>query len=363
MPLVTEGYLYNRDCVVGEIRNDAVVLTNLSKAPLFFKINSSLVDWLETRVIDGTRSHSRLLKRMKGLVGKSDAEVALSVHGATVTDGYWVRSKDEDITYRQVCFTYDSLFDVAAYGNTSVTDTQASVNTPQLSLNGSLEKGWKLENGHWWIYKTEGNRAAFNECFCESVSRLMSVKSALYYQTEAGVKSLNFAEQHDFEDLTGLVGDNWTDYSLTYNLICKAFGEDAGAQYLELIYFDAVVCNGDRHSGNFGVLRDRDTGAFMSLAPNYDYDQTLFGDVDNAPVIKKDVIEDTLIRDFLDCVEGLGICFQPTVITREQLEKETETLSGFQLYPAAIDFVLNRQELLLGKLKDVCDRIGDGRRF
>ena len=50
--------------------------------------------------------------------------------------------------------------------------------------------------------------------------------------------------------------------------------------YLKMIMFDSVTYNVDRHNENLGLLRDRDTGKILSLAPNYDNNLALFSSVD-----------------------------------------------------------------------------------
>ena len=42
-----------------------------------------------------------------------------------------------------------------------------------------------------------------------------------------------------------------------------------------MIIIDAVIGNGDRHAGNFGWLRNMDTGEYVSMAPLYDFDHAL----------------------------------------------------------------------------------------
>lgn len=49
--------------------------------------------------------------------------------------------------------------------------------------------------------------------------------------------------------------------------IAAALGEEA---YADLMLFDSVIANGDRHLGNFGALVDNLTGEILSLAPIFD---------------------------------------------------------------------------------------------
>ena len=42
-----------------------------------------------------------------------------------------------------------------------------------------------------------------------------------------------------------------------------------------MIFLDTIVANPDRHTNNFGLLRDTNTGMLMSLAPNFDNNMAL----------------------------------------------------------------------------------------
>ena len=42
-----------------------------------------------------------------------------------------------------------------------------------------------------------------------------------------------------------------------------------------MLIIDAITGNGDRHAGNFGYLRDADSGEYLGMAPLYDFDHAL----------------------------------------------------------------------------------------
>ena len=46
--------------------------------------------------------------------------------------------------------------------------------------------------------------------------------------------------------------------------------EELAKAYLRLIVLDTLCMNMDRHTQNYGVLRDTETGEILRLAPNYD---------------------------------------------------------------------------------------------
>ena len=45
--------------------------------------------------------------------------------------------------------------------------------------------------------------------------------------------------------------------------------------YIRLIFLDALIANPDRHTFNFGVLRDTQTREIIKLAPNFDNNMSL----------------------------------------------------------------------------------------
>ena len=46
--------------------------------------------------------------------------------------------------------------------------------------------------------------------------------------------------------------------------------------YRSMTVFDTLICNRDRHGGNFGILRDNLSGKILGMAPLYDHNLALF---------------------------------------------------------------------------------------
>ncbi len=53
-------------------------------------------------------------------------------------------------------------------------------------------------------------------------------------------------------------------------------GEGAAEAFRSMAVFDFVIANTDRHTGNFGVLRDNQTGTVLDAAPVFDNNMALF---------------------------------------------------------------------------------------
>lgn len=60
----------------------------------------------------------------------------------------------------------------------------------------------------------------------------------------------------------------------------EAYYAQLGQEYLDALYdmylFDAVICNTDRHFGNFGFLVDSKTNRIIAPAPLFDHGNALF---------------------------------------------------------------------------------------
>ena len=104
----------------------------------------------------------------------------------------------------------------------------------------------------------------------------------------------------------------------------KAYYESLGAEFMaalhEMLVFDAVICNVDRHFGNFGVMVDNRTNTVVSPAPLFDHGNSLFNfaDIDawSSDAALEDYIE-TLTPSVYDDFLGTA----SAVLTPELREK------------------------------------------
>jgi hypothetical protein len=69
------------------------------------------------------------------------------------------------------------------------------------------------------------------------------------------------------------MGDNeeYSDVIKALETLCP----QAIPDYVQMIFMDTVCANPDRHTNNFGLLRDTETGQLIGFAPNYDNNMAL----------------------------------------------------------------------------------------
>ena len=114
--------------------------------------------------------------------------------------------------------------------------------------------------------------------FCYEFAKLINLKTARYEYKDGYIRSKNFAEKYNFEPIASLADDN-DSYEYIFPILYK-LDKSIAKDYLKMIMFDSVVYNVDRHNENLGLLRDRDTGKILSLAPNFDNNLALFSSID-----------------------------------------------------------------------------------
>ncbi len=264
--------------IVAVWNKNELTVKNEDLLPLYLKRISDADMWLETRAIDSHRANSRLLKKALRLSEKDDISTVIHVNAATITDNYWIRLIGSELTYDDVRFTDDYFSNLALKGTYNSFNRAANSKrskTPELTNVGSFEKCWKLRNGKWWMYKMANPEEAFSELFVCELGSVLGMNMAFYERGDKCVKSLDFttAATVNFEPASSFMGDN-ENYSDVINVL-KSLCPDAIPDYIRLIFMDTVCANPDRHTNNFGLLRDINTGKLIGLAPNYDNNMAL----------------------------------------------------------------------------------------
>lgn len=274
--------LMSGEQVAGRIESRHLIPVRPELLPLCFQHGGDVSEWLEHRAIDDYRTHSRLLKKVLRLKERDDVSTALHFNAATITDCYWVRPEGSNLTWEQVKFQGNDFADLALFGKLSDFSKKPS-RTPELTNTGSFEKCWRYEDGAWWMYKTGTEEERFSELFVYELCKAVGFPVAEYENHSPYIRTRDFTSGTlNFEPAAYLVGDE-EDYLTNYEAF-QEFGQSIADQYVELLLMDTFCRNVDRHTYNYGVLRDPETGKVVSLAPNFDNNIALIsGGMDTEP--------------------------------------------------------------------------------
>lgn len=285
--------LMSKDIPLANIHGRRIEPLQEHLLPLQLQRMGDIETWLSMRAIDEHRVNSRLLKKVLRLEEKDNVSTALKFNGATITDTYWVRPWNSNLRWDQVRFTSNYFDTLALRGDLSAFSQRPS-RTPELTNTGSFEKCWRLENGEWWMYKAGNEYEQFSELFIEQLGCQLGFPMAHYELSGGYIKTRDFTSGAtvNFEPAFGLVGDN-EDYVHNYRVF-QNISQDLADQYFEIILMDTVCLNADRHTNNYGVLRNPDTGKILRLAPNFDNNIALISRGYNSTPRKPDIFGDDL---------------------------------------------------------------------
>lgn len=294
-------YIMSGDTAVAKWENGSLTVLNETLLPLYLKRIHNADLWLETRAIDSHRANSRLLKKALRLKEKDDVSTVIHVNGATITDNYWIRPLDSELTYADVKFSDDYFARLALKGTYDSFNRAANSKhsrTPELTNIGSFEKCWRLIDGKWWMYKSANHNEMFSELFIARFGATLGMNMAVYERGDKCVKTLGFTDgKYNFEPASSFMDDNddYEDVIAKLQEICP----QALPDYVRMIFLDTIVANPDRHTANFGLLRDTATGELLGLAPLFDHNMALISRGYPKAAKKSDL----LIRLFNELIE------------------------------------------------------------
>lgn len=346
MPDKKNYEILSGDTVVALWQNRNLEVINEDLLPLFLKRISDADMWLETRAIDSHRANSRLLKKALRLAEKDDISTVAHVNAATITDNYWIRPVGSDLTYDDVRFTDDYFANLALKGTYDSFNKAAASKksrTPELTNVGSFEKCWKIRDGKWWMFKKATHSEMFSELFVYELGLALGLNMAVYERGDGCIKSLDFTNgaSVNFEPASTFMSDteDYPDVVKALKTICP----DAIPDYIRLIFMDTITANPDRHTNNFGLLRNVETGKLIGLAPNYDNNMALIARGYPSKPKSKDLLItlfNELISEYPEYKKFIPILTEETV--RKVLDKINMKVKS----QIILDLVMSRYNLI-----------------
>ena len=199
------------------------------------------------------------------------------------------------------------------------------------------------------MYKSGNQDEYFSELFICKLGEKLGFDMAHYEMDGGYIRTKNFTEGTycHFEPMSALMGAN-DDYNDCFDMI-SSISPALVEQYLRILWLDSICYNMDRHTENFGFLRDVQTGKILKMAPNYDNNIALISRGYPRSVKRE---EDGLIRFFKEFI--LSNHAARNMVRSMEIPEITEKMicECFAEIPIEADrtfvkeFILNGQKIL-----------------
>ena len=267
-----------------------VWVTNTDKQLLPLDLTLSdkgLFKWLRQRTIPKNRAYVHNILSKSGLSMNRPISIIEVTKGLSLNDCYWVVEEGFSGTFAQYNL-YENRFSrvlaLIAFTGYGSSIRSSLMSSPEFTTNGMLPKCWRRESGVIKLYKggTSGASNTGNEPYSEyyayQIAEALGVDAIPYKLSKwkgqiCSTCELFTDKNHAFIPIGRLVTSGGM-------RAVRAYYERMGPEFVhslnDMLVFDAIICNVDRHYGNFGVIVDSQTNQILSPAPLFDHGNSLF---------------------------------------------------------------------------------------
>lgn len=272
-----------------------------------YALCEKLERFLDSRLIPYNRSNFKEL--LQKLELKSSFDLAKKSFHLSLTDPYWVCpvAEVDKIAWSKINFfdnPYKSLKGLRLIESDAfcdIKDIRKSTFSPDNTTSGQLPKKWILQDGKSFLLKGGSGtecQEPLNEVLASEICRRLKIKHTPYQLQVIENKYYSLCPNMcDKETELVPMDALYTDLNLKKNgcydykkLLTRCSDmkiPNAEVDLLKIFVLDYLVANEDRHSYNFGFLRDTNTFKWLGVAPVYDtgfsmYQNCLDFEIDNA---------------------------------------------------------------------------------
>ena len=279
--------------VVSNLRDPEVNIVWVSQdqktlLPLDLKAsNDSLARWLKNRTIPRNRAFVNAFLAKCGLSINRPMDIISVSKGLSLNDCFWVVPEDFDGTFEENNL-YDNPFNTIlsyiAFTGTGSSARTSLHSSPEFTTNGMLPKCWRRLKGKVMLFKGGTTGAAntgnepYSEFYAAQIAKQMGLNHVPYTLGKwkgiiCSVCELFTSKEYSYIPVGRFVTSGGFEAVIEYY---RNLGDRFYNEFVDMIVFDAVVCNTDRHYGNFGFLVDNETNQIAAPAPLFDHGNALF---------------------------------------------------------------------------------------
>lgn len=242
--------------------------------------------WCASRVLSLDRQYAKEILNSIGmaqaLTDRDRAHISLSYHCVSLTDVYWVKKQNEEITFEKINLYDHSLNEAVvplSLRGKSMTVTNQEL-AQDLSTKGCFPKAWIRRGNEFLLLKDGGEEIVDKELLASRLCQCFDFKQVRYAE--------GFYEGQRVTESKIVTSKR---YSIVSKMAFEIYAQNHDLDVLEeclridketyygMNILDYLVGNIDRHPENWGFLVDNETNEYVSLYPIMDFNQS-FGSYD-----------------------------------------------------------------------------------
>lgn len=304
--------------------------------------SKKLKEWLKRRRIPKNRKNMEELLAHNFKDFKFDSTNFLNYidisFGLSLNDSYWI-VPENDKKYKWKDYNlyqnkFSKILSLVAFGEKGLSEQEEMRTSPEYTTDGMLAKCWTIINNDICLLKKSSEHyqaEAYTEYYMAQIAEVMGFYHTKYdiikfHENIVSSCKLFTSENVGFVPMSYCLEKNdiYKEGGRLLEAVTKIMGKTAVE---DIMLFDSIIYNTDRHLGNYGMLINNDTGKYISPAPIFDNGNSILS------IIKENHID----KGFKQYTSRVGVDFD-TLSSNFVQERHEEGLKKL------IDFKFKRHE-------------------
>lgn len=254
----------------------------------------SLFKWIRRRLIPEHRIYAgRLLEKLHTDI--RDIEEILKIsYGLSLNDDYWIVPESQNVSFNKYNLFDNPFSEVIATLAISGNGPQLEHKfypSPEFTTGGMLPKCWKRTGSTEHLWKagvTEISKLTmepYSEYLASQLAEAMGIPYVPYQLEEIDNKLFSVCKIFTSKEISFVPmaqvsnGKNIRDVVDTLKQLEEKYSVDLMNHFVDMLIFDGVILNVDRHMNNFGLLFDNHSNTPVGFAPLFDHGNSLLHSV------------------------------------------------------------------------------------